>query len=113
MTVHIGKNMLWACSHTGNDNSFLDTFISDQSTYHRSGMVNRHKCRIWGLDNPRVVHEYECFNSSNYLDMLQLLAVTRWCLSTLEPNSVRISRQNVSRMMDWVEQINFIASLLP
>ena len=43
-----------------NDNNFLDNVIfSDESTFHLSGKVNRHNCRIWGTENPPVVHEHE------------------------------------------------------
>ncbi|KAJ4442648.1 hypothetical protein ANN_04237 [Periplaneta americana] len=49
-----------------------DTFLtrvcfSDEATFHVSGKVNRHNCRIWGSENP--------ITANTYLDMLQLYAV--------------------------------------
>jgi hypothetical protein len=36
------------------DERFLDSVIfSDESTFHVSGKVNTHNCRIWGSENPR------------------------------------------------------------
>jgi hypothetical protein len=38
-----------------NVEGFLDSVISsDESTFHVSGQVNTHKCRIWGSKNPRA-----------------------------------------------------------
>jgi len=37
------------------DWKFLDSVIfNDESTFHVSGRVNAHNCRIWGSENPRV-----------------------------------------------------------
>ena len=37
------------------DGKFLDSVIfSDESTFHVSGRVNTHNCRIWGSKNPRA-----------------------------------------------------------
>ena len=41
------------------DGKFLDSVIfSDESTFHVSGRVNTHNCRIWGSENPRVSLEH-------------------------------------------------------
>jgi hypothetical protein len=42
-----------------NDGKFLDSVIfSDESTFHVSGTVNTHNCRIWGSENPRASLEH-------------------------------------------------------
>lgn len=33
--------------------------FSDETTFHLSGKVNRHICRIWGRENPRLVIKHE------------------------------------------------------
>lgn len=44
-----------------NDNpTFLQNVLfSDEATFHLSGIINRHNCRIWGSRNPHVsvMHE--------------------------------------------------------
>jgi hypothetical protein len=41
------------------DERFLDPIIfSDANTFHVSGRVNTHNCRIWGSENPRVSLEH-------------------------------------------------------
>ena len=41
------------------DGKFLDSVIfSDKSTFHGSGRVNTHNCRIWGSENPRASLEH-------------------------------------------------------
>ncbi|GBN99927.1 hypothetical protein AVEN_41972-1 [Araneus ventricosus] len=76
-------------------------FFSDESTFHASGKVNKHNCRIWGSENPRNYRELErnspkvnvwcalshtevigpfffaetTINSVTYLDMLEMYAV--------------------------------------
>ena len=43
-----------------NDNRFLENIIfSDEATFHISGRVNRHNCRIWGDENPHELYEHE------------------------------------------------------
>lgn len=43
-----------------NDNRFLSNVIfSDEATFHISGRVNRHNCRIWGEENPHELYEHE------------------------------------------------------
>lgn len=43
-----------------NDNRFLANIIfSDEATFHISGRVNRHNCRIWGDENPHELYEHE------------------------------------------------------
>jgi hypothetical protein len=43
-----------------NDNRFLANIIfSDEATFHISGHVNRHNCRIWGEENPHELYEHE------------------------------------------------------
>lgn len=80
-----------------NDTDFLDSIIfSDESTFRLDGTVNRHNCRIWGLEKPQETlvkcqasqkvnvwmgmsrkHVYGPFffdgniNAENYLDMLK------------------------------------------
>ena len=42
------------------NNLYLDHIcFSDESTFHISGKVNRHNCRIWGSKNPSVVFQRE------------------------------------------------------
>jgi hypothetical protein len=94
-----------------NDNGFLERVIfSDESSFHVCGVVNRHNCRIWGSESPHAVREYErdspklnvwcalprhevigpfffqekTVNSTNYLDMLELFAVSQ--VAHLQPN---------------------------
>jgi Helix-turn-helix domain (DUF4817) len=33
--------------------------MSDEATFHLSGRVNKHNCRIWGDENPRAYNEFE------------------------------------------------------
>ncbi|KAJ4426379.1 hypothetical protein ANN_27193 [Periplaneta americana] len=43
-----------------NDDTFLTRVcFSDEATFHVSGKVNRHNCRIWGSENPSVVIEHQ------------------------------------------------------
>ena len=43
-----------------NDNRFLSNLIfSDEATFHMSGRVNRHNCRIWGEENPHELYQHE------------------------------------------------------
>jgi len=43
-----------------NDNRFLSNVIfSDEATFHISGRVNRHNCRIWGEENPHELYEHK------------------------------------------------------
>lgn len=40
------------------DNSYLENvIISNEATFHVSGYVNRHNCRIWGTEPPHAVRE--------------------------------------------------------
>ena len=32
--------------------------FSDKATFHINGVVNRHNCRIWGSEQPNIVHEH-------------------------------------------------------
>lgn len=74
-----------------------NTFFSDESTFFTSGLVNKHKCRIWAQNNPHITMESamksakvnvwcamsnkeiidpyffedETVNQYNYLDMLK------------------------------------------
>src|SRR5215469_2188886 len=42
------------------DDHFLSNLIfSDEATFHISGRVNRHNCRIWGEENPHELYEHE------------------------------------------------------
>ena len=34
-------------------------FFSDEATFHTSGLVNKQNCRIWGLEKPTEVNEFE------------------------------------------------------
>jgi hypothetical protein len=41
------------------DEGFLDSVIfGDESTFHVTGKVNTHNCRIWGSENPRASLEH-------------------------------------------------------
>jgi hypothetical protein len=42
------------------DGNFLSNLIfSDEATFHISGKINRHNCRIWGETNPHEIYEHE------------------------------------------------------
>lgn len=41
------------------DASFMDIFLSDESSFHLCGMVNRHSRRILCYENPNVSRKYE------------------------------------------------------
>ena len=46
-----------------NDNNFLfNVCFSDECTFFLNGVVNRHNCRYWADDNPRVFHEVHTQN---------------------------------------------------
>ena len=41
------------------DKTFLQHIrFSDEATFYVNGCVNRHKCRIWGTQQPDEIHEY-------------------------------------------------------
>ena len=89
--------------HLDADHHFLVAF-TDEATFHISGKVNRHNCRIWGSKNPRVFTEHErdsskvnvwcaltskriigpfffsdpTINSNTYLDMLESFITGDW-----------------------------------
>ncbi|PSN41049.1 hypothetical protein C0J52_24031 [Blattella germanica] len=47
-------------SRVDEDNKYLNNVIfSDEATFHVSGYVNRHNCRIWGSENSHVFLEHE------------------------------------------------------
>jgi hypothetical protein len=95
-----------------NENYLKRICFSDEATFHVCGKVNRHNCRIWGSENPRVVIEHErdspkvnvwCgvmhdriigpfffaeanVNRWSYLDMLELYAVPQ--LQELQPEII-------------------------
>ena len=49
---------------------FADKIIfSDEAHFHLDGFVNRQNCRIWGEENPRVIHEKQ----------MHPQRVTVWC----------------------------------
>lgn len=33
--------------------------MSDEASFHLNGRVNKHNCRIWGEENPRIFNEFE------------------------------------------------------
>ncbi|GBO45561.1 hypothetical protein AVEN_270657-1 [Araneus ventricosus] len=41
------------------ENYLRKWFFSDESTFHVSGKVNKHNCRIWGSENPHDYRELE------------------------------------------------------
>lgn len=43
----------------GESNFLKKVIFSDEATFHVSGKVNRHNCRIWGTENPHNVREQE------------------------------------------------------
>lgn len=62
-------------SRIDEDNDFLNhVAFSDEATFHTSGKVHRHNCRIWGNENPRVIVEHE--RDSPKLNV--------WCCLTLD-----------------------------
>jgi hypothetical protein len=55
----VSKRALQLYKFTQDDGKFLDSVIfSDESTFHVSGRVNTHNCRIWGSENPRASLEH-------------------------------------------------------
>ena len=47
-------------SHIANLDNFLDELtFSDEATFHLSGKVNRHNCRIWGTEKPHEIWQHE------------------------------------------------------
>ena len=43
-----------------NDPSILDNiWFSDEAVFHLSGRANRHKTRIWGTENPKIIKKKE------------------------------------------------------
>jgi hypothetical protein len=96
-----------------NDQNFLKNVVfSDEATFHISGKVNRHNCRIWGSENPHVIREHQrdsekvnvwcalyhntvigpfffaekTITGITYLDMLEQFALPQ--LSNLQPGIV-------------------------
>jgi hypothetical protein len=50
----------WIHSKFLMDKTLIDKItFSDEATFHISGKVNRHNCRIWGTEDPKEVFEYE------------------------------------------------------
>jgi hypothetical protein len=45
-------------SRLDDDDAFHIVF-SDEATFHVSGKVNRHSCRIWGSENQHEIMEHE------------------------------------------------------
>lgn len=43
--------------------------MSDEAHFNMNGFINKQNCRIWALENPRVIHEYP----------LHPCWVTVWC----------------------------------
>jgi hypothetical protein len=45
---------------TDGDGTFLRRIcFTDEATFHMNGCVNRHKCRIWGSEQPNEIHDYD------------------------------------------------------
>lgn len=43
-----------------NEGAFLKNILfSDEATFHVSGLLNRHNCRIWGSEHPHEIREIE------------------------------------------------------
>lgn len=48
----------WILDKKENDADFRNKIIfSDEAHFHLGGFVNKQNCRIWGHENPRVIHE--------------------------------------------------------
>jgi hypothetical protein len=55
-----GTTTLVLNSLSDKDNDYFSkACFSDDATFHVSGTVNRHNCRIWGSENLHVAREYE------------------------------------------------------
>ncbi|CAF1446539.1 unnamed protein product [Rotaria sp. Silwood1] len=52
--VVMAEALLPILDHENNDGLI---FFSDEATFHISGMVHKHNCRIWARDNPHVTME--------------------------------------------------------
>jgi hypothetical protein len=89
---------------------FNNAVFSDEATFHLSGKVNRHNCRIWGSENPHEFIEHErdspkinvwcalshtrvigpfffhenTVKATNYLDMLESYAAPK--LEDMQPH---------------------------
>lgn len=60
----------WVLEHRAVDNHFARKIIfSDEAHFTLHGHVNKHNCRIWGAENPRVIQEQP----------LHAQKVTVWC----------------------------------
>ena len=57
LRAHFAAEMLLRIE---NDSSYLNNIVfSDEATCHSCGKINKHNCRIWGSENPHVIHEHE------------------------------------------------------
>lgn len=54
---------------TENPNFLNNLIMSDEAHFHLNGYVNKQNCRIWGKENPKVVHQRQ----------LHPLRCTVWC----------------------------------
>lgn len=60
----------WVLERQHENADFADKIIfSDEAHFHLDGFVNRQNCRIWGEENPRVIHEKQ----------MHPQRVTVWC----------------------------------
>ena len=62
--------MDWVLERQHENADFADKIIfSDEAHFHLDGFVNRQNCRIWGAENPRMIHEKQ----------MHPQCVTVWC----------------------------------
>ena len=54
---------------TADDNFAKKIIFSDEAHFHWTGFVNKHNCRFWGNENPRIMQERE----------MHPLKATVWC----------------------------------
>ncbi|CAF4418934.1 unnamed protein product, partial [Rotaria sp. Silwood2] len=66
LRVEIAELLLPILTDKNNDDLI---FFSDEATFHISGMVNKHNCRIWSQSNPHATVEVE----------MNSLKLTVWC----------------------------------
>ena len=56
--------MEWIINHQKVDAGFSSKIILSDEHFHLDGFINRQNCRVWSLENPRVISEKQMHNVS-------------------------------------------------
>ena len=90
--------MEWIINHEKVDAGFSSKIIlSDEAHFHLDGFVNRQNCRVWGLENLRVISEKQMYPQR----------VTVWCgfwAGIIEPYFFENEAVNGARYRDTITQ---------